>query len=48
MMRLRNRKALLSSGGILVFVLAAAGLSQPGQQSARRLLAALGGTPNHG
>jgi hypothetical protein len=45
-MRLRNGRALVSFGAVLVFLLAAAGLSQPGQQSARRLLAALGGTPN--
>ena len=44
-MRLRNRKALVSFGAVLVFLLAAAGLSQPGRQSARRLLAAFGGTP---
>jgi hypothetical protein len=44
-MRLRNRKGLVSFGAVLVFLLAAAGVSQPGRQSARRLLAALGGTP---
>jgi len=45
MMRLRGRSSLVSLGVVFLFLLAAAGLSQPGRQSARKLLAALGGTP---
>jgi hypothetical protein len=44
-MQSRKRQVLWCCGGALVFMLAAAGLSQPGRQSARKLLATLGGTP---